>query len=128
MVSNRSILLEWDVSSDGRATKDTVSVLRLSHLIRTVNFVGLSEISIRGKLYFIRVSLDALACIPLLDIQRCTVSVIRRAHGLPLAEIFDSSKHVLSNCFLILNNLLDDNGFREGLLDTLGLNCLLGTV
>jgi hypothetical protein len=41
-------------------------------------------------------------------------------HTLALAEVFDCSEHVLCNGFLVLNDFLNDDSFREGLFDTLG--------
>lgn len=39
------------------------------------------------------------------------------AFWLSLTQVFDGTKHVLCNGFLVLDNLLDDDGLGEALLD-----------
>ena len=48
--------------------------------------------------------------------------MIRVTLALALTEVFNRSEHVLCNGFLVFNNLLNDNSFRETLLDTLWHN------
>lgn len=120
VVSYRSHLLVGDVHTDGWATERPVLVLTLAHLVGAVRFGGLTKIDIRAQLLVGGLAIDALSCVPLEVTPVCAKSNSLVARVRTLAKIFDSTKHVICNSFLILDNFLNDHCLGEALLNALG--------
>ena len=115
---------ERNVHTDCWATKRAVSVFLSPHRVGTVRFQGPAEILVRLNFAFSWFTSDALTGIPVHVLSHLTVGVIWIAGRLALTKVFDSSKHVLCNGFLVLDNLLNDDRFWEAFVDSLRLNGL----
>ena len=74
------------------------------------------------NLALVWLSSDALSSVPVHVLSLGTVCVVSVTHFLALTKVFYCSKHVLCNGFLVFNDLLNDDCFREALFNSLWLN------
>lgn len=73
-------------------------------------------------------TIDALGCVPVLYVIFDTVGKIRAARHLALTKILHSAESVLLHALGVLNNFLNNNGFREAFLVSFSMHGFCGTV
>lgn len=122
IVSDRSLRLVWNIDADGWAAERAVFILLLSHLVSTVGLHRLTKITVWLDFTAGWLSSDAFSGVPVHVFLVLAVSVVWIFACEALTKVFDSSEHVLCNGFLILHDFLNDNRFRETLLDSLRLD------
>ena len=68
IVCDRAFRFEWNVGTDGRATERTESVLRFAHVVGAVHLLGFAKIMIGCQLSVGWLTIDALGCVPVLNV------------------------------------------------------------
>jgi len=85
VVGYRAFRFERNVSTDGWATERTSSILGLAHLVGTIQLLGFSKVIVRLKFLHVRLTINALGCIPVLDVVFNAVGKVGAALLLALA-------------------------------------------
>lgn len=128
VVSNGAPNLVGQVGTDGGDAEASMLVLGSADRICAVRFAGAAEICIRRELSSIWLTSNTFTSVPSGVVVPAPVYVVLAAVGLPLPKVLNCAELVSCNGFHILNNFLNNNGFRVCIFDPFVMDSFGGAV
>lgn len=125
MISDRPLFFEWNIGSDGWATKCAVLVFIFANAVGAVLFDALAQVDVSPEFPFDWFPVDTPPCIPsalALHIPDPEDLLVQHASQNPLPEVLNRPQLVLADGLVVLNRLLNNDCFGEGLVVPLGVH------
>lgn len=128
IVSNRSPLFQWNISSNSWNSKWSVFILGSSYCVCTILLFGESKIRIRLQLFISSFSSNALGRIPCCEVIPVAISKFWITWCLSLTKVFDFSKLISCNGFHVFNDFLNNDRFWISVFNSFMMDSLSCTI